>query len=108
MLFYQTVLQRVNEICSKSIRTSFSIVLHVLAVCTNSKTSLVIQGAVTLSNPISFPTVKKISLTVKSSAAVNLTPFLCTPLNSTPIRGHRETVFLISFAIPLHPLKRKA
>lgn len=108
MLFYQTVLQRVNQICSKSIRrTSFSIVLYILAVWTNSKTPLVIQGVATLSNPISFPTVKKISLKVKSSAAVNLTPFLYNALNSTPIRGHRETILLIYFEIPLLPTHKR-
>lgn len=101
-MLYQTVLQRVNQICSKSIRkTSFSIVLCIFTVWTNSKTSLVIQGAATLSNPICFPTVKKIPLKVKSSAAVNLTPFLYNPLNSILIRGHGETILLIYFAIPL-------
>lgn len=107
MLFYQTVLQRVSQICSKSIRTSFSIVLCILAVWTNSETSLVIQGAATLSNPISFPTVKKISLKVKSSAAVKLTPFLYNTLNSIPIKGHRETILLIYFAIPLLPTHKR-
>lgn len=108
MLFYQTVLQRVNQICSKSIRrTSFSIVLYILAVWTNSKTPLVIQGVATLSNPISFPTVKKISLKVKSSAAVNLTPVLYNALNSIPIRGHRETILLIYFEIPLLPTHKR-
>lgn len=107
MLFYQPVLKRVNQISSKSIRTSFSIVLRILAVWTNSETFPVIQGTDTLSNPISFPTGKKIPSKVKFSAAVNLTPFLYNLLRSIPIRGHRKTILLIYFAIPLLPTHKR-
>lgn len=99
--------QGVKQISSKSIRTWYSIVLCILAVWTNRETFLVIQGKVTFSNPISFPTGKKIPLKVKSSVAVNLTPFLYNLLRGIPIRVHRETILLIYFAIPLLPSHKR-
>lgn len=108
MLFYQTVVQQVNQICSKSMRrASFSIIYCIFAVWTNSKTFLVIQYAATLSNPFFFPTVMKISLKVKSAAAVNLTPFLSNALNSTLIKGDREAILLFYFANPLLPTHKR-